>query len=296
MESSRVSVVIPSRNEGPNLPYTVHWVLENSGHPDFEVVVVDDGSTDDSVEQVSRLFGSTELVRVVEGERRGPGRARNLGAREADGEIVVFLDGHCYAPPGWLPAMVSPLADSEVGLVGCAFTDLRPGNPGVGVGCTWTHPSLGLVWLERKTDDVYPVPLLPGGCQAMRKADFESFGQYDPGMSHIGSEGEEQSLRCWLMGHSVVVQPRVLVHHLFRERPPYAVQPGELIYNRLRTALVHFKPERVTRVFDALKGSPYFPEQLTQLFLSDVMEQRASWLERRERSDDWFFERFGIPV
>ena len=296
MEANMVSVVIPTRNEGTYLPYTVHWIMKNSAHPRFEIIVVDDGSTDDSVQQVVNYYGSTGKVRIVQGEQQGPGQARNLGAHEARGEIVVFIDAHCYTPPGWLLGITLPLADPEKALVGCAFADLRQPAKGLGVGCTWSDATLDLVWLEQKSNDVYPVPLLPGGCQAMRKDDFQSFGQYDQGMNHIGSEGEEQSLRCWLMGYSVVVQPSVVVHHLFRDQPPYEVRAGELIYNRLRTALVHFAPERVERVFEALKWSTHFSEQIMALLQSDVMERRLKFQEQRTHCDDWFFRQFGIPI
>jgi glycosyltransferase involved in cell wall biosynthesis len=296
MGSPEVSIVIPTRNEGPFLLYTLHWILANSGDPEFEIVVVDDGSTDDSVRQVLRFYGTSDRVRVVEGERRGPARARNLGAREAKGRQVVFIDGHCYTPPGWLRSLVAPLSDPKVALVGCALADLRQPGVGAGVGCTWGGPALDMVWLPQQAQKAYPVPLLPGGCQALRSEDFFSFGLFDSGMTHIGSEGEEQSLRCWLMGYEVVVDPRVVVHHLFRDRPPYEVRAGELIYNRLRTALLHFTTERVARVVDALKLLPFFSNQLVPLLESEVLEQRALWHSRRVRSDDWFCQRFGIPV
>jgi glycosyltransferase involved in cell wall biosynthesis len=296
MAGPKVSIIIPCRNEGVNLLYTVYWILANSRDSDFELIVVDDGSTDGSVGLVSAHYGDTGRVRVVDGERQGPGRARNLGAREAGGSFIVFIDGHCYTPPGWLEELISPLLDPEIALVGCTFADLRQPSAARGAGCTWGTPALDMVWLAPRSQDPYPVPLLPGGCQAIRSSDFFSFAAYDPGMSHIGSEGEEQSLRCWLMGYQVVVHPRVLIHHLFRDRPPYEVRAGELVYNRLRIALVHFTTERVARVVDALKFVPYFSEQIMCLLKSDVMEQRSLWHARRLRSDDWFFTRFGIPV
>jgi glycosyltransferase involved in cell wall biosynthesis len=296
MATLEASVVIPSRNEGPYLAYTVQWILANSGETDFEVIVVDDGSTDDSVQQVTHLYGADSRVRIVNGEQQGPGNARNLGARSARGRHVVFIDGHCHTPPGWLKALTAPLADPDVGLVGCAFADLTRPGWGAGVGCTWGSSALDMVWLLKAADEVYPVPLLPGGCQALRTEDFLAWGQYDPGMQHIGSEGEEQSLRCWLMGYQVVVDPSVLVHHLFRTKPPYAVRPGELIYNRLRTALLHFTTDRVARVMNTFKFIPSFSEHVVALLGSDTMQQRALWHERRTRSDDWFFDRFGIPV
>jgi GT2 family glycosyltransferase len=296
MPAPQVSVVIPSRNEGAYLAYTVRWILANTRQPEFEIVIVDDGSTDDSIGQVAHLYGGSGRLRIVAGERQGPGRARNLGARESSGAHIVFLDAHCYTPPGWLGGLIAPLADPRIGLVGCAFADLRQPGRGVGVGCTWGTPALDMVWLQQQSTDIYAVPLLPGGCQAMRTTDFLSFGMYDPGMRHIGSEGEEQSLRCWLMGYQVVVQPSIVVHHLFRDGPPYEVRAGELIYNRLRLAVVHFSEMRAARVMDAFKLTPSFSDQILALFRSDTMEQRSLWRERRKHSDDWFCERFAVPV
>ena len=164
------------------------------------------------------------------------------------------------------------------------------------MGCTWGSAALNMVWLPPHGVHVYPVPLLPGGCQALRTEDLLNFGEYDPGTRHIGSEGEEQSLRCWLMGYQVVVEPRVVVCHHFRDDPPYEVQPGELIYNRLRIALIHFTPARIQRVVDSLKDLPTFSDQVLPLLQSDTMQQRLYWQERRVNSDDWFFRHFAIDA
>jgi glycosyltransferase involved in cell wall biosynthesis len=292
-----VSIVIPTRNEGDLLASTVHSIFCTSECVDFEILVVDDGSIDSSVQTLLHFYGRDPRLKVLAGERQGPGCARNLGASEARGHYVLFIDAHCQTPPGWLHRMLATLADPSVGMVGCAFTDLSdPVQSSVGAGCTWASAALDLVWLAPQGAVPYDVPLLPGGCQALRRHDFLSFAYYDVGMPHIGSEGEEQALRCWLMGYRVLVDPAVLVRHLFRKSPPYAVNAGKLIYNRLRTAFVHFTPERCTRVIDALKYLPQFSEQLLDLTASDVMTQRTAWAARRRMCDDWFFSTFGIPA
>jgi len=198
----KVSIVIPTRNEGEFLLYTVKWILANNERAGLEVIVVDDGSTDESIAQLIDQYGESSPVNVIPGPQLGPGNARNYGGLHASGDVIVFIDAHCYTPPDWLEGMVNPLNDPTIGLVGCAFADLRyPETPAcLGVGCTWRQASLELEWLPYQQPDMHSVPLLPGGCQAMRRSDFLSFGQYDSGMSHIGIEGEEQSLRCWLMG------------------------------------------------------------------------------------------------
>lgn len=82
------SVVIPTYNRVGLLPLTLRSVWEQS-FTDFEVVVVDDGSTDGTLEYLQSL----DLpIRVVVGLNKGPGAARNLGSREASGDYIAFLD------------------------------------------------------------------------------------------------------------------------------------------------------------------------------------------------------------
>ncbi|HSB71323.1 MAG TPA: glycosyltransferase [Candidatus Methylomirabilis sp.] len=291
-----VSVVIPSHNEGENLVDTVDCVLANSSTSALEVLVVDDGSTDGSGERVSMRFATDRRVRVVRTSELGVAGARNLGARQSTGHLLVFLDGHCYTPPGWLPTLTEPLADPAVGMIGPAFTSLEHGNGARGLGVTWRGPSLEIEWLPQQQEAPYPVPLLPGGCQAMRRADFEALGRYDGGMTRWGSEDVELSLRVWLMGYQVLVQPAVLIYHLFRQRHPYPVDGGKVLYNRLRMALLHLSEERVARVIDSMKDWPEFAQSLIWLLGSDVVERRRYYQAHRPRDDEWFCRRFSCPI
>ena len=172
MRVAEVSVVIPSHNEGENLVDTVDCVLANSSSEAIEVLVVDDGSTDGSGERVAARFAADPRVRVLRASETGVAGARNLGARQSTGHLLVFLDSHCYTPPGWLPRLTEPLADPAVGMIGPAFASLEHGNGARGLGITWRGPSLEIEWLPQQQEAPYPVPLLPGGCQAMRRADF----------------------------------------------------------------------------------------------------------------------------
>ncbi|PKM82015.1 MAG: hypothetical protein CVU89_06660 [Firmicutes bacterium HGW-Firmicutes-14] len=295
MKSGKVSVVIPAHNEGENLIDTVNYILKNTDYPAYEVVVVDDNSTDGSGDRVAAGHNGDSPVIVIKADGLGVAGARNLGAQAAGGDILVFIDGHTYTPPGWLPSLIAPLTDSRVGMVGPAFADLTNNNGTKGLGAILRDASLEMDWLPQKADEFYPVPLLPGGCQVMRKADFIKIGCYDTGMTRWGSEDLEISLRAWLMGYRVVVQPQSVIYHLFRQSHPYHVESSQVIYNRLRMALLHFSEERTARVFDYYKGIPEFGQVMLRLMESDTMEQRKQFREIRSRDDCWYFEQFGCP-
>lgn len=85
-----ISVVVPTRNEEVNLRRLLES-LENNNFDDYEVVVVDGGSEDSTVE-VAEEFGA----RVLEGPRKGTGAARNVGWKNAEGDIIYFLDADWF--------------------------------------------------------------------------------------------------------------------------------------------------------------------------------------------------------
>lgn len=295
-QTDRVSVVIPAHNESENLVDTVRYVVENAGYPDLEVLVVDDGSTDGSGDRVWEVFGNDRRVGMVRAEGAGVAGARNLGAACASGKILVFLDAHCYTPPNWLAGLIKPLADARVGMVGPVFAIMHNGSDIRGWGMNWRDASLQVEWLGQREDTAYPVPLLGGACQAVRKADLERLGYYDGGMTRWGSEDQELCLRYWLMGYEVLVQPQTVVYHVFRQSHPYEVQARKIVYNRLRMAMLHLSDERVDRVLNCYRNMVGFEEIIGWLQRSDTTTRRDQLRELRSRDDDWFCTRFGCRI
>jgi len=289
-----ISIVVPARNEAENLSDTVGCLLETSGDAAFEIVVVDDGSEDGSGAAADQRFAGDPRVRVLRAEGLGAARARNLGAQAAYGEILVFLDGHCWCPPGWLAELTAPLADPRIGLTGPAFADLLSDHGARGYGVAWPGPDLSMSWLDRQADTPYPVPLLPGGCGALRRDLFDRLGGFDAGMGCWGFEGEELSLNVWLSGYEVWIVPDCLVRHLFRARHPYPVVPADVLHNRLRLASVHFSGQRLARVIERCHAEPEFGHALAALIQGDTAQRRSVCRETRVRDDDWWCRRFAL--
>jgi len=92
----KLSVIIPAYNEAERLPKTLHesyaWLQENLEH-DFEVIVVDDGSTDDTCEKVRALVQNMPELRLIQKEKnQGKGAAVRCGMLAAQGDIHLFMD------------------------------------------------------------------------------------------------------------------------------------------------------------------------------------------------------------
>ncbi len=91
------SVLIPAHNEGKVIAETIRHILA-SDYPNLEVIVVDDGSRDDTAEVVSTVFANDERVRLITMANGGKAAALNRGLAEASGEVVVALDADTYFP------------------------------------------------------------------------------------------------------------------------------------------------------------------------------------------------------
>ena len=113
-----ISVVVPALNEAENLAGLVPEIAASLAGRPYEVIVVDDGSTDDTAATVDRLAREGIPVRrVAHPQPFGKSAAVWSGVRAARAPIVVALDGDGQNDPGFVPALVAPLTDPAVGLV-----------------------------------------------------------------------------------------------------------------------------------------------------------------------------------
>lgn len=106
-----VTVVVACRNAAETLSRTLAALLAQVTDLDYEVVVVDDGSTDGSAE-LAEAVGPP--VRVLRQDALGPGPARNRGVAEARSPLIAFADADCFPEPGWLAEGLAALADADL--------------------------------------------------------------------------------------------------------------------------------------------------------------------------------------
>ncbi|HEV2396664.1 MAG TPA: glycosyltransferase [Candidatus Sulfotelmatobacter sp.] len=105
-----ISIIIPTFNGASRIGNCLDALLKQTHNRDTEILVVNDGSTDETADVVARY----PCVRLINQANAGPAAARNHGATEAKGAIILFTDDDCVPTPNWLSAMFEPFNEPEV--------------------------------------------------------------------------------------------------------------------------------------------------------------------------------------
>lgn len=287
-----ISVVIPTHNEGQSLYLTVETVLHTCPRS-TEVLIINDHSTDDSLDFLDEE--DWPQVRRIDLEESGISNARNLGAREARHDVLVFLDAHCIPHKGWLQPLLLALEEDPNGIVTPCVSVL--GNTLCkGYGADLAAPDLGFSWRgDPVTDDVHEIPLACGCAMAMRRDYLLKIGAFDA-IRTYGMEDTELSIRTWLLGGTVRVVPDSEVAHRFKESAQYVVDWGDFLYNRLRVAVLHFDDPILKRLHAHFEAYPDYSQAMALLSDSDVWVRRDALRAQRRHDGKWFCERFEVAL
>jgi glycosyltransferase involved in cell wall biosynthesis len=250
----RTSVIIPTFNRS-DLIGAVLESLVGQDHPAdaFEIVVVDDGSTDDTADVVGRYVARTTGpdVRLVCQANGGGNRARNAGIRAARGELLAFLDDDEVAPPDHLRRSIELLdAHPEVAGVGGPAIDDGKGSIPVCGRCT-----IGTAVLldnePGRTD------LLLTGNMLVRREVFDRVGLFEPSLKGRGEETE------WFRRAraSFLYEPSIFVWHCRAQFTTWRLCRTQFRYGRglprasaLKGDRYRPKPRRVVRLLGHAAG------------------------------------------
>jgi GT2 family glycosyltransferase len=297
-----VSLIVPNKNNEPVLDLFLQRLRDNTPAPDFELIVVDDGSTDRSREILRRWRDSGEFARfkLIERESSGIIATLNAGLAEAVGEIVVRLDGDAtIETPGWLERMLAfHRSDERIGVVVAkiVFDSGHVHSYGMNIvgpggvhdrGTTLTEP------VGRRTLDInVERPLArPGdgggelaevdgaiGCCTMFSRELaDRIGGFDRRYDPVGFEDFDFALGARRLGRKVFFFPEVeVVHRLTLRNPRTDSSRTEWTLWRLRRRVGGLFPQRVRNlVARAAKLGDHDPARIALL-----RRHYASWREK----------------
>ncbi len=207
--------------------------LQALEYPDYEVVVVDDGSTD-----TTPTIASAYPVRLLSDGHGGLSYARNLGLAHATGDIVAYIDSDAYATPDWLTHLVLGLHRPGAAAVGGPNV-VPPSDPPV-AQAIYQAPG-GPVHVL--VDDEY-AEHVPGCNMAYWREPLREIGGFDPVYRTAGDDADV----CWKLldrGHRIAFHPAALVWHHPRARVRgfWCQQVG---YGRAEAVLARRHPDRFT--------------------------------------------------
>ncbi len=229
-----VSIIVVNFNGNMVLIPCVESLLGTS-YPNFEVVVVDNGSTDGSITRLRRTVLDPRVQIRELGKNLGPASARNLGCRESDGPYVGFVHSDVQVEPHWLAPLVNVLEQSQLLAAVQAKSmlyDYRNRFDSMGVimdkhGCSTSLGKSSALHLEEpsaathlsdfevdhgqfdKLSDIFATTFV---ATVMNRRVFDLVGGFDP--DFFGSlEDVDISWRIRLAGYAIAVSPNAIVYH-----------------------------------------------------------------------------------
>lgn len=266
-----ISVIVPAYNAADTIGECLDALLDQTlPRSDYEVIVVDDGSDDNTREIIDRYD-----VTVMSQLNDGPGAARNLGVRHARGELVLFTDADCAPAPNWVAEMSRPFCDDPdiVAVKGAYRTRQR---------------SLLARFVQLEFEERYIllereryVDFVDSHSAAYRKASFIAAGGFDPRFRI--SEDVDLAYRLSTQKYKMVFNPGAIVYHQHPETPwAYFHAKFQRAYWRTKSYRQH--PDKV------LKDS-YTPQtlkaQIGLIFLLELMVPAWLLAKGRRRELTW---------
>jgi len=230
IEWPKISVVVCTYNGGATLRETLRHI-EHLNYPDFEVIVVDDGSTDGGADD-AEAYG----YRLIRTPNAGLSSARNTGLHAANGEIVAYLDDDAYPDTDWLKYLaITFLRGNYVGVGG---PNIPPPGDGWIADCVTNSPGgpIHVLLTDREAEHI------PGCNMAFRKSALLTIGGFD---NRFRTAGDDVDI-CWSLqeaGWKLGFSPAAVVWHHRRNsiRRYWKQQKG---YGRAEALLEQKWPEK----------------------------------------------------
>ena len=251
----KISVVVASYNGDGTLKACLDS-LQSLNYPDYEIILVDDGSTDTTT-QIAFLHPSVKLIRHK--TNLGLSVARNTGIEVAKGEIIAFMDSDCRADPDWLYYLVGDLLNSD--FVGIGGHNLLPPEDSPVAAAVMASPGgpAHVMLTDKQAEHI------PGCNMAFYKSAIEAVGGFDPVFHTAGDDVDI----CWRLqhaGYKIGFSPAGFVWH-YRRSTVQSYLKQQDGYGEAEAMLVGKHPEYFNLFGGSIWRGKIYTESKFGLFL-----------------------------
>jgi ATP-binding cassette, subfamily B, bacterial len=218
------SIVVVTYGDGVFTRLALESILANTASLSHEVIVVDNGSDEETIAFLRTLESQDSRVRLIVNSRNlGFAAAANIGLRAAGGSVLLLLNNDTIVTPLWLPAIMAQLEDNRVGMVGSAALEARIDGPAYR-----TYGELMDYAADRRNRIGHmDVEMMPMYCVALRREVFEHIGPLDEGFGLGMFEDDDYCIRLARAGYLIRRAENAIVHHFGEASLGELVPTGE---------------------------------------------------------------------
>ncbi|MBT7703370.1 glycosyltransferase family 2 protein [Candidatus Peregrinibacteria bacterium] len=218
-----VSIVISVYNEGNWLKKTIIDIEDKTQYKNYEIVVMDDNSTDKSCDFLRKKKRKNIRLITNKGKNLGVSRGRHKGAKNAKGELLIFLDGHMLVEEKWLTKIIKEFQNNRnIGILNPMIYNAHKPTQKRKLSGGYTNASISMwapVWLKGNPlpKKAIPVPFCSACTFCIPKHVYEEIGGFPKWIKGWGPEDRSFSILAYLRGYTCYQTPAVWVGHFYPE-------------------------------------------------------------------------------
>jgi len=245
------TVVIPVYRDVESVLRCLDAILHQETERCLETIVVDDGSNDSTVAIVENWIadhaGPQGIIRILAQDHAGPAAARNRGAKEANGPILLFTDADCEPRPDWVEKMLAPFEDAAVQGVKGTYETRQT---------SWVARLVQVEYEEKyiRMEQFDSIDFIDTYSAGFRRDIFLDLGGFDEGFPTASVEDQEFSFRMAERGFRMVFVPDARVVHRHAETLSQ--------YIRKKFRIAYYKSYLLVRHPGRIQGDTHTPPTL----------------------------------
>ncbi|QQR92101.1 MAG: glycosyltransferase [Candidatus Iainarchaeum archaeon] len=200
------SIIIPAYNAAKTIADCLDALKQQTISPK-EIIVVDDGSKDNT----SKVVATFSNVKLTSQANAGPARARNVGAKAAKGDIIIFLDSDCVPEKNWLEEMLKPFEDAKVAGVQGAYKSKQK-------SIVARFDQLDIEYRYERMKRAEKLDWIGSYSAAYRRDIFLKENGFDESFPKASGEDAELSYRMAEKKYRLIFAPSAIVYHTHPEK------------------------------------------------------------------------------